>query len=68
MQEVITLVVFCGFSVLFLREPLKWNYFVAFGLILAAVFFVFVDRWQKPTEKAVVSSKESPPLRSDLSS
>ena len=43
-QEVITLVVFSGFSVLYLREPLKWNYLVGFALILAAVFFVF-KKW-----------------------
>ena len=46
MQEAITLVVFCGFSFLFLRESLKWNYLVAFGCILAAVFFAFLDKWQ----------------------
>ena len=44
MQEVITLVVFSGFSVLYLREPLKWNYVVGFALILAAVFFMF-KKW-----------------------
>ncbi|GAB3199515.1 uncharacterized protein (DUF486 family) [Pontibacter aydingkolensis] len=43
-QEVITLVVFIGFSVLYLREELKWNYIVGFILILAAVFFVF-KKW-----------------------
>ena len=43
-QEVITLVVFSGFSVLYLREPLKWNYLVGFALVLAAVFFVF-KKW-----------------------
>ena len=42
-QEVITLVVFCFFSVLYLKEQLKWNYFVGFALILLAVFFVFHD-------------------------
>jgi len=41
MQEVITLVVFAGFSVLYLREGLRWNYLVAFALILGAVFFMF---------------------------
>lgn len=44
MQEVITLVVFGAFSVLYLREPLRWNYLVGFGLIVAAVFFVF-KKW-----------------------
>ncbi|MBF9255035.1 DMT family protein [Pontibacter sp. 172403-2] len=43
-QEVITLTVFIGFSVLYLREELKWNYIVGFVLILAAVFFVF-KKW-----------------------
>ncbi|HQR36466.1 MAG TPA: DMT family protein [Blastocatellia bacterium] len=43
MQEVITLSVFCVFSVVFLKEQLKWNYLVGFGLILAAVFFVFKE-------------------------
>jgi uncharacterized protein len=43
MQEAITLVVFCVFSVMYLKEPLKWNYLVGFGLVLAAVFFVFFD-------------------------
>ncbi|MFD3001597.1 DMT family protein [Pontibacter toksunensis] len=43
-QEVITLVVFIGFSVLYLREDLKWNYLVGFLFILAAVFFVF-KKW-----------------------
>ncbi|HMU40119.1 MAG TPA: DMT family protein [Pseudomonadota bacterium] len=40
-QEVITLCVFCVFSVLYLKEPLKRNYIVGFGLMIAAVFFVF---------------------------
>lgn len=44
MQEVITLVVFGAFSVLYLREPLRWNYLVGFSLIVAAVFFVF-KKW-----------------------
>ena len=43
-QEVITLVVFAAFSYLYLGERLHWNHFVAFGLIFAAVFFVF-HKW-----------------------
>jgi hypothetical protein len=42
-QEVITLVVFCAFSVFYLKEGLKWNYLVGFALILVAVFFVFYE-------------------------
>lgn len=44
MQEVITLVVFLVFSVLYLGEPIKWNYLVGFVLIVAAAFFVFA-KW-----------------------
>jgi uncharacterized protein (DUF486 family) len=42
-QEVITLVVFSVFSILYLRESLKWNYVAGFACILLAVFFVFHD-------------------------
>ena len=41
MQEAITLIVFCVFSVLYLKEELRWNYFVGFGFMVLAVFFVF---------------------------
>lgn len=40
-QEVISLIVFALFAVFFLHEPFKWNYLVAFLLILGAVFFMF---------------------------
>ncbi|MFH1226962.1 MAG: DMT family protein [Planctomycetota bacterium] len=40
-QEVITLIIFCVFSIFYLKEPLKWNYIVGFLLIIAAVFFIF---------------------------
>lgn len=43
-QEVITLIVFCVFSVVYLREELKWNYIVGFLFIIGAVFFVF-KKW-----------------------
>jgi uncharacterized protein (DUF486 family) len=43
-QEVITLMVFAGFSATVLREPLRWNDMIGFALIVAAVFFVFVLR------------------------
>jgi uncharacterized protein len=43
-QEVIPLVVFVGFSVLYLKEEVKWNYIVGFVFILLAVFFVF-KKW-----------------------
>jgi len=40
-QEVITLTVFAVFSVLYLKQPMRWNYFVGFGLIVAAVAVIF---------------------------
>jgi len=43
-QEVITLSVFAVFSVVYLKEELKWNYIVGFVFILIAVFFVF-KKW-----------------------
>jgi uncharacterized protein (DUF486 family) len=43
-QEVITLVVFAGFSVLVLKEPLGWNHAIGFGLIAAGAFFIFHGR------------------------
>lgn len=42
-QEVITLVVFCVFSLLYLWEPLKWNYLVGFGMMVCAVFVIFKE-------------------------
>jgi uncharacterized protein (DUF486 family) len=40
-QEVITLTVFMGFAVLFLKEKLAWNYVVAFVFLGVAAFFAF---------------------------
>ena len=41
-HEVITLVVFIGFSVWWLGEPVKWNHLVGFALIAGGAFFVFL--------------------------
>jgi uncharacterized protein (DUF486 family) len=43
LQEVITLFVFSAFSIWYMREEFKWNYLVAFLLVIAAVAFVFKD-------------------------
>ena len=43
-QEVITLIVFSIFSVLYLKEEFKWNYLVGFLFIILAVFFIF-KKW-----------------------
>jgi uncharacterized protein (DUF486 family) len=41
-QEVITLVVFVAFSVVFFKnESLRWNHLVGFVLLVAAVYFIF---------------------------
>lgn len=42
-QEVITLIVFCVFSVVYLKEELKWNYLVGFAMIIGATFFIFKE-------------------------
>ena len=44
MQEVITLVVFSVFSVLFLKESLGWNHLVGFSLIAAGAAVVFFGK------------------------
>ena len=41
MQEVITLLVFAGFSLLYLKEPLNWNQALGFALIAAGAFLIF---------------------------
>ena len=43
-QEGITLTVFLVFSVLYLKQPLKWNYLFGFAMMVAAVFVIF-RRW-----------------------
>src|SRR4029077_2903841 len=40
-QEVITLLIFAGFSIVYLKEPLTWNYAIGFVLIASGAFFVF---------------------------
>jgi uncharacterized protein (DUF486 family) len=42
MQEVITLVVFAGFSVWYLGEPLRWNHVAGFVLIVIAAWLIFL--------------------------
>lgn len=44
MQEVITLLVFTVFAIVFFKgESLHWNHFLAFVLLIAAVYLVFMD-------------------------
>jgi hypothetical protein len=43
-QEIITLLVFVGFSYWYMDEPLRWNHFAGFGFIVLAAFFIF-KKW-----------------------
>ena len=43
-QEVITLVVFSVFSVLYLKEELRWNHIAGFAMIIGAVVLIF-KKW-----------------------
>lgn len=40
-QEVITLVVFCFFAVIVLKEPFQTKYLISFAFLLLAVYFMF---------------------------
>ena len=42
-QEIITLVVFAGFSAWYLGQPLKWTHYAAFVLIVGAAFLMFYE-------------------------
>jgi uncharacterized protein (DUF486 family) len=40
-QEIITLLVFVAFAMLYLKEPIRWNVLVGFGFIALGALFVF---------------------------
>jgi uncharacterized protein (DUF486 family) len=40
-QEVITVIIFSVFAVLYLKEPFEWKYLVSFIFLLGAVYFAF---------------------------
>jgi len=40
---VITLIVFCVFSVLYLKEPLQWNDWAGFALMAGGMFVIFKE-------------------------
>ena len=40
-QEIVTLVVFAGFSTLYLGEALRWNHLAAFVCLVGAAYFMF---------------------------
>ena len=41
LQEIITLLVFAGFSIFYLKEPMTWNYAIGFALVASGAFFIF---------------------------
>ena len=41
MQEVITLLIFGVFSIVYLKQGITWNHVVGFALIASGAFFVF---------------------------
>src|SRR5262249_36753510 len=43
-QEVITLLVFSVFSVLYLKQPVRWNHVAGFAMIVGAVGVIF-KKW-----------------------
>ena len=42
-QEIVTLLVFVPFAVLYMGQPFKWNYLWAGLCILGAAYFIFFD-------------------------
>lgn len=40
-QEIITLVVFAAFSMLYLGEPIRWNHVIGFAFLVLAAVFIF---------------------------
>jgi uncharacterized protein (DUF486 family) len=40
-QEVITLIVFCFFAVIVLKEPFHLKYLISFAFLIGAVYFMF---------------------------
>jgi uncharacterized protein (DUF486 family) len=44
MQEIITVLVFAVFSVLYLGEAIRWNHAAAFSCLVLAAFFAF-HKW-----------------------
>ena len=47
-QEVVTIVVFIVFAIMFLKEKLAWNYLAAFVFLGVAAFFAFAFKAPGP--------------------
>jgi uncharacterized protein len=50
LQEVVTLAVFVPFAVLYMRQPLKWDYVWAGLCIVGALYFMFRGGTNAPTQ------------------
>ena len=48
MKSLLTITVFIGFAILFLKEKLAWNYLVAFAFLDVAAFFAFAFKAPGP--------------------
>ncbi len=44
LQEIITMVVFAGFSVVYMKVPITRNYFFATMLLVGAAYLIFSDK------------------------
>jgi len=61
-QEIITLVVFSGFSIWYLKQDIKWNYAVGFFFIVVAAFFIFKNGRQFAKKPGEGQENPSPSL------
>ena len=52
-QEVITLVVFVPFAIIYMRVPITWNYLFAGICLFGAVFFIFRDQAPMQSHPAI---------------
>ena len=64
MQEGITLAVFTVIAYLLFHEPLRWNNFISYVLILAAVYFAFLGQRKEP-EVSIQSEETTPSSASE---
>jgi hypothetical protein len=60
-QEIITLVVFAVFSVVVLKEHLRWNHAAGFVCMVAAAAFVF-NPFVKPTTPIIKADASTQPV------
>src|SRR5579862_993969 len=58
MQEVITLIVFTVFAILYFKQWPAWNHIVAFVLVLGAVGFASISQ---PGDAVAIEAPDNPP-------